>query len=99
MTVIDPKRVKIAVTKVAGPSSYPTGGFSVTIGDLNIVLAVLNVKITGGYRAEHGEPSGNSVPIIVRQYDYPATAAGPAPEVPAGTDLSGQTVEVVAIGV
>lgn len=80
-----------------GPASYSTGGFTVTISELSKVDFAV-VQATGGYKPEIAGISGNTITILVRQYDYPATAAGPAVEVGAGTDLSGVTFYILAFG-
>ncbi|MEM4429653.1 MAG: hypothetical protein QXM08_00635 [Thermofilaceae archaeon] len=90
---------KISVVTAAGPASYATGGFTVTVPDLERVHAVLFAFITGGYKVGGLSVSGNTVRVVVHQYDYPAASAGPSVEVPAGTDLSGQTVTLVVVGV
>ncbi|MEM1553244.1 MAG: hypothetical protein QXH03_11355 [Candidatus Bathyarchaeia archaeon] len=89
---------KIALAAASGPSSYPSGGFSVTVKELNHVHAVLYASITGGYKIGALTVSGNAVTVVVHQYNYPATSAGPSTEVSSGTDLSGQTVTIIAIG-
>jgi len=89
---------KIAMVSVAGPSSYATGGFTVRVSDVNRIDAVIWAFITGGYKIGGYTVSGNAVTVAVHNYNYPATAAGPSTEVAAGTDLSGQTVQLVVIG-
>jgi hypothetical protein len=90
---------KIAVVSAAGPSSYATGGFSVRVPELNRIDTVIWAFITGGYKIGGLTISGNAVTVVVHQYNYPATSAGPATEVAAATDLSGQTVTLAVIGV
>jgi hypothetical protein len=90
---------KIAVVSAAGPSSYAAGGFTVRVPELNRIDQVLFAFITGGYKIGGLTVSGNAVTVVVHYYNYPATAAGPATEVAAATDLSGQTVQLVVIGV
>jgi hypothetical protein len=85
------------IGSVSGPSSYATGGFTVTINDLSRVDDAV-VIAGGGYLAEVASISGNTVTIVVRYFDYPATSAGTAVEVPAGTDLSGVVFRIIAIG-
>jgi len=82
-----------------GPSSYATGGSDITIEEVSEVVAVLAVSITGGYYAPTADASasGNTVKVKVYEFDYPATAAGVAKEVAAGTDLSGETVKLVIL--
>jgi len=82
---------------VSGPSSYPTGGFTVTIARLAKVEDAM-AKGGGGYKAEVVAISANTIRVMVRQFDYPAASAGPAVEVPAGTDLSGVKFRIVAVG-
>lgn len=88
---------KLVAKAVTGPASYSTGGFAVSFPELRVVHAALVVG-GGGYKAEIASISGNTVTIRVLYYDYAAAAAGPAIEVPAGTDLSGVTFYVLAIG-
>ncbi|MEM1601324.1 MAG: hypothetical protein QW339_05060 [Sulfolobales archaeon] len=90
---------KIVAVSVAGPSSYTTGGFTVRVPELEHVHAVLSALITGGYKIGGLSISGNTVIVIVHRYDYPATSAGPSVEVPAGTDLSGQTITLIVVGI
>ena len=89
---------KIAVTSVAGPSSYTTGGFQVSIPELSRVEQILFAFITGGYRIGGLSISGNAVTVVVHYYDYDATSDGVSIQVPAGTNLSAQTVTLAVIG-
>jgi len=52
---------------------------------------------TGGYKASISW-TGNTLTIIAQYYDYAATAAGTAIEVPAGTNLSGVNLDIIVIG-
>jgi len=80
-----------------GPTSYPSGGFEHTVtGFISVWDAV--VIAGGGYKAEVASITGNKVKIVVRYYDYPAAAAGTAIEITAGTDLSGVTFRIIAVG-
>ena len=88
---------RLAVVGVSGPSSYSAGGFTVSIPELRRVVAAI-VQASGGYKAEVASVSGNTVTVKVYYYDYDASADGPAVEVPDGTDLSGVTFTIVAIG-
>lgn len=90
---------KIVLVSVPGPSSYTSGGFTVTVPELARVHAVLFAFITGGYKVGGLTVSGNSITVSVHYYNYPATSSGPSVEVPAGTDLSGQTVTLIVIGI
>jgi hypothetical protein len=89
---------KIAAASAAGPSSYAAGGFTVRVSELNRIDAVLWAFITGGYKIGGYSISGNAVTVTVHYYNYPATSAGPSTEVANGTDLSGQTVQLIVIG-
>jgi len=85
------------VGSVSGPTSYPIGGFTVTIPDL-VRIEDAVVIAGGGYKAEVVSISANTLTVQARYFDYPAAAAGVAIEVPAGTDLSGVTFRIIAIG-
>ncbi len=87
------------VITVAGPSSYTTGGYEFTVEEVEEIICVEGIGITGGYMASLAEAtvSGNSIKAVIRQFNYPATAAGPAEEVAAGTDLSSETIKVVIL--
>jgi len=89
-------RPKGYIGTVTGPTSYSTGGFTVTITDLMKIDGAV-VIAGGGYKAEV-KWTANKLTIVVRYFDYPAAAAGAAIEVPAGTDLSGVTFIIIAIG-
>jgi len=87
---------------VAGPTSYPTGGFTVTIGELDRIQHCRVVARTEellkatdiNYSVEYSW-SGNVITIAV--YVQTVTnAAGAATwgEIAAGTNLSGVTFEI-----
>ena len=87
----------------AGPASYATGGFSVSITTLRTVERVIRVGNNSGYRTESEESTitGNSVKIPVHYYGYacpgtPICATGW--EIPAARDLSKATFSGVVIG-
>jgi len=88
---------KLYIDTVTGPSSYTTGGFGVTIDDLTQIERAI-VMAGGGYLADVASINGNTVIIRVYEFNYPATAAGTAKEVGAGTDLSGVPFTIIAIG-
>ena len=90
-------RPKLVIKTVTGPSSYSTGGFTATIDELERVEDAI-VIASGGYMAEVASISGNTVTIKVYDFNYPATAAGPAEEVAANTDLSSVSFKIIAIG-
>jgi len=84
--------------RFTGPASYTTGGFAVRIDGLRVVEDAF-IQVLGSRRhAEVASISGNVVTIRVNQFDYPAAAAGPAVEVPAGTSLTAETFIVFARG-
>lgn len=89
---------KTILTESAGPASYTTGGFDVEVPELATVFKSKSIQMTGGYIAEVASVSGNKATVKVYQFDYAATAAGPAVEVAATTDLSGQTVTLLSFG-
>ncbi len=93
--------VKIIKATVTGPASYTSGGFSVRIGSATKIKQVLVATNDGGYKVDIGKVgvSDNSLTVPVEYYNYPATAAGTATEVPAGTNLSGVNFEFVVIAV
>jgi len=90
-------KYKIYAGNTAGPSSYPSGGFDVQITGLSKVHAAV-VIAGGGYLAEVASISGNTIKVKVNYFDYDAAGDGTAIEVPSGTDLSGVTFYVIAIG-
>ena len=87
---------KLYSEAVAGPASYATGGFTVSTGLATVENAV--VSANGGYLAEVASISGGDITVRVRYFDYAATSAGVAVEVPAETDLSGVTFRIIAVG-
>ena len=90
---------RVIITTVTGPSSYTSGGVEYTINELDSVVGVIALP-AGGYLIEASVVEGtNRVKLVFKHFDYPATAAGPAVEVPDGTDLSGVTVTLIVIGV
>lgn len=90
---------KVVVVSTRGPTSYTSGGFTVIVPELEHVHEVIFAFITGGYKIGGLSVSDNTVTVVVHYYNYPATTAGPSVEVPAGTDLSAQTVTLVVVGV
>ena len=93
-----PGTPSMVLVSVSGPSSYPSGGFEVSIAQLRRVLMAGVINVTGGYKARVESISGNTVKIVVEHFDYDATADGPAIEVPSGTDLSGVDFLILAVG-
>ena len=89
----------VVMKTTAGPASYTTGGFDVVIGELSRIKNAI-VQCDKGYLAyiDWNNSKGNKLRIVVDQFNYPATAAGPADEVGAGTDLSSVNFTIVAGG-
>ena len=95
----------IIVKETTGPSSYSSGGFEVTIGELEKVDKAVAQVIGGGeYIAQVVSISGNKVTVKVRNNIEQAvdengtstyTIGG---EVADGTDLSSITFYVIAYG-
>ena len=82
---------KVALTRSAGPSSYSTGGFDVTVGELSTIVAALPIA-SDGYTAEvdYANSSGNTLKIKVN--------ASAGTEVTGGTNLSGVYIYILAFG-
>jgi hypothetical protein len=91
---------KISKVTQAGPASYTTGGFSVTVTDLNHVDQILVVSNNGGYLTNSGDASasGSAVTVLVRMFQYANAATGVAAEAAAATDMSATTFTVIATG-
>lgn len=82
----------------AGPSSYSSPGFDVSVSTLRGVEQVISIRNDGGYLGEAQSISGNTVTVKARYFDYDAVADGPAIEVADTTDLSAVTFSGVVIG-
>jgi hypothetical protein len=95
---------KIVQKVITGPSSYETGGFTVTLGEVNRIQALVvsvrtNLKVSNYVHAVDYSYTGNTITFTVYRMDVTADAPSAWSEVPAGTDLSALTLEVLAIGV
>ncbi len=94
---------KIIEVTTTGPSSYVTGGSTVTVSSAKEIKAVLAAGNTGKYLVDRKElqdsVSDNTFKLIVNYFSYSATADGAAVEVAAGTDLSGATFSVLVLAV
>lgn len=90
---------RMVVTRTAGPSSYSTGGFDYTVGELSEIIAAF-VIADSGYLADIDFANSNKNTLRIRAYyfDYDASADAAAIEVAAGTDLSGVNFVVIAFG-
>jgi len=90
---------KIVKYSASATSSYSSGGFTVTISELSKVTDVVFAQLPGYLVETSASGSSNTVTVKVYQFDYPATSAGPATEVSAGTDLSSLTLTLIVLGV
>jgi len=82
---------KVVVKRVAGPSSYATGGFDVTVEEFSEIIAGF-VVAGSGYTADIDFANSDKNKLRVIAY----SAAGA--EVSAGTDLSGVSFTIIAFG-
>jgi hypothetical protein len=89
----------VMLDELVGPASYTTGGFNITVNEVNNILfaGVINSK-GNGWVFSVKDFSGNIVTI--QAFGLPATlAAGPLVEATAGTDLSAQKFSLFVVGV
>lgn len=94
---------KIAQVIASGPTSYPSGGFSVRVGELNSIHSVSvsvrsNLRITNFVHVVDYSVTGNTVLVRVYRIDVTTSPASWV-EVPVGTNLAALTLEIVAIGI
>ena len=97
------KYLKEIVKSVAGPASYATGGFAITIGELeSIALAHVkertNIEAADLVRQVRYSWTGNAITVIVRQINTTTASPTAWAEIGAGTDLSGISFDAVAKG-
>jgi hypothetical protein len=98
------KRRTLVHATSAGPSSYTTGGFTVTVNSLKQVEKVISISNNGGLKSDAGDASigtganRNVVTVKVRSYWYTCAGINAAPETGANTNLSGITFSLVVIG-
>jgi len=93
---------KFFADAVAGPSSYPAGGFTVSTGLSTIENLVIQVRpqdARGGGVVTGIEysVSGGDITIVVDELDTQASTPSWA-EVAGGTDLSNMTFDVLVVG-
>jgi hypothetical protein len=89
---------KVAILTFAGPASYTTGGFTITINQLRYIAFAGAISALGnGWVFAVKSWSGNTVTI--QAFGLPSTlAAGPLAEAAAGTNLSGANFTLIVIG-
>jgi hypothetical protein len=95
--------LKIAKVRVTGPTSYPSGGFTVVVPELQRILhafisIVTPLRVDNFVHSIDFSISGNTVTIRVFRIDVTAAAPASWTEVPAGTDISALVLEIFAIG-
>lgn len=85
--------------RVAGPSSYTTGGFTVSLTDFKTVnkAVVVGENLDGNMVIQYSV-SGNTLKIKVFTLSYSTASGITATEVSAGTDLSAYYFNIVAEG-
>jgi len=81
----------------AGPSSYSSGGFNITLNKARRIEKVPFIIATSGYLAEVASITDNVVKAKVYYFQYSSTVDGAAIEVPDGTDLSAMKVIGIAL--
>jgi len=91
---------KIVDVTVSGPTSYTTGGFPVTFSELDSVLYVLSAKANAGLVLNaYVATQGSNVVNVQAFWEASGITANQAlVEVAAGTNLSADTFEIIAIG-
>jgi len=82
---------KVVVKRVAGPSSYATGGFDVTVEELSEIIAGF-VVAGSGYTADIDFANSDKNKLRIIAYSAADT------EVTAETDLSGVNFTIIAFG-
>jgi len=97
-----PYNYKVAWKQQAGPTSYTSGGFDISLPELkriHFAVAMFSGARPSNYVYQLDVSwSVNRVRVTVMRIDVTATAPAAWTEVPAGTDLSGLTFSVIAIG-
>jgi len=89
---------KLVVETVSGPSSYTSGGFTVTFREVSEVQYVISAKANTGVLAEGRIPAASGNLASVRVYWQTGASGTPMTEVAPGADLSAITFELYAIG-
>jgi len=94
-------RLKVVAVSVNGPASYTTGGFKVTVNDVNEILhAVVSIRDNPGNKLVRYSWSGNTLTIQIFTVSASTTDGSiSAAEDAAGTDESGLTLDIIVVGV
>ncbi len=90
----------IETKKVAGPSSYATGGFTITMDEIREIEDAVVSMVDGNnmYKVSYSY-SGNKITVQVYQLGYDSgTSSLTISEVADGTDLSGISFAIIAVG-
>jgi len=86
----------------SGPSSYSSGGFSVSIGTLRKVERIVDLSNDGGFLTHPAKVtiSGNSltIPVYYHYFQCPVTCPVVGWEVTEGRDLSAYKFKGVVVG-
>ena len=103
MTVPLKRLLKEVVKSAAGPASYATGGFAITIGELERVtfahvIPRTNIEAADLVRQIQYSWTGNAITVIVRQINTTTASPTAWAELPAATDISAITFDVIAKG-
>ncbi len=89
--------MKVYVGTTTGPTSYTTGGFSVTLPIRPTYALVALTNDNTAYKISYSV-SGNTITITVYQLSADTTTGAiSAAEVAAGTDLSALTFMIIAV--
>jgi hypothetical protein len=95
---------KIVQVTVRGPTSYTTGGFRVVVPEIDKIHALAvsvrtNLRVSNFVHVVDFTYAGNTITFTVYRIDITAPAPASWSEVPAGTNLSGLVLDIIAIGV
>jgi len=85
----------LKIETAAGPGAA-VASVAIAFGEFEKVNSAMAI-MTGGYLCRLAI-SGLTVTVTPMYFDYAAAAAGAAIDVPAATDLSAQTITVIADG-
>lgn len=91
---------KIVHQSVPGRGAGAVQTQTIEIPELRTIDAVIAASIDGGYEVSPSlcTIAGNKVTIEPMYYDYANVGSGVAIDVPAGTNLANQTIDLIVIG-